>query len=104
MSDEGKTPGYDAFEPTLGLKQGDVGLGDLIRFRAGYELLEGRVVESASSGGVVGIYVGSTPYSAGLPFIQLVAKATPVDALEVRVAHLETTVQGLRDTLLRSIR
>lgn len=104
MSDEGKTPGYDAFQPTPGLKQGDVGLGDLIRFRAGYELVEGRVVESASDGGVVGIYVGSTPYSAGLPYVELVEKATPVDALEVRVAHLEKMLTALQNTVMRSIR
>jgi hypothetical protein len=103
MTDEGKTPRYDAFEPTSGLKQGDVGLGDLIRFRAGYELVEGRVRETASDGAVVGIYVGRTPYSAGLPFVELVEKATPVDRLEIRVDHLERQLKAMRKTMLRII-
>lgn len=104
MSDEGKAPGYDAFTPTPGLKPGDVGLGDLIRFRAGYDLVEGRVVETASDGGVVGIYVGRTPYSAGLTYVELVEKATDVQRLEVRVERLETRLRDLTATVMRSIR
>jgi len=103
MADEGKTPGYDAFTPTPGLQPGDVEIGDLVRFRSGFELIEGRVATVASGGGVIGVYAGAErrAYNAALLHIELVAKGDRIDVLEAHVARLSAGLERAQKIINR---
>lgn len=88
------------FTPTPGLKQGDVGVGDLVRFVVnGNQRIQGRVAETAAEGGVVGVRVGGRTYSCALPHLQLLAKATAVDVLEQRLDRLTHEVRRVEAML-----
>lgn len=68
----------ETIEPPRKLQQGDVKLGDRVRMKVaptgptdngGY--IEGIVAEMASNGGVVGVNIGGTWFSAGLTSVEL---------------------------------
>lgn len=58
------------------LKQGDVRIGDLVRLMLDDGAVEGRVTETASDGGVIGITVGGVYFAAGLPYVRLIEAVT----------------------------
>ncbi|KQO98164.1 hypothetical protein [Leifsonia sp. Leaf264] len=59
----------------MSLRQGDVSIGDVVRFDVDGGSVEGVVKETAADWGVVGIQLAGTWFSAGVHHVTLIRKA-----------------------------